>query len=263
MRFTFPRWSLPAAALTPILLLAACADSAPPPPQVEKAQPASLYDRLGGKPAIAAVVDDFVANVAADKRVNAAFRKANTARLKARLNEQLCEASGGPCKYAGRSMKTVHKSMGITDAQFDAVVEDFKKTLDKFRVPSTEQAELTEAGINHHAHHFHHAAVVDRLVAADEDALVWLLAIDRFQLGRQFGQVVLGLAEENLVLGVDRDDERLVLAADLLGAGLGQVDRHADLQQRRGDHEDHQQHQHHVDIWHDVDLIHHLALTHD
>ena len=143
MRFTFPRWSLPAAALTPILLLAACADSAAPPPQVEKAQPASLYDRLGGKPAIAAVVDDFVANVAADKRVNAAFRKANTARLKARLNEQLCEASGGPCKYAGRSMKTVHKSMGITDAQFDAVVEDFKKTLDKFRVPSTEQAELT------------------------------------------------------------------------------------------------------------------------
>ena len=140
MRFVPVRWSLPAAFLVPLLLLAACSDSAPPPPAPPK--PASLYDRLGGQPAIVAVVDDFVGNVAADKRVNRFFRKTNIPHLKEMLVAQICQATGGPCQYTGKSMKEVHKGMNITDAQFNAVVEDLQKTLIKFKVPEKEQADL-------------------------------------------------------------------------------------------------------------------------
>ena len=102
----------------------------------------SLYDRLGGQPAIVAVVDDFVGNVAADARINARFANANIPRLKQLLVEQICAGTGGPCKYTGRDMKSSHRGMNITDAQFNALVEDLVKTLDKFNVPKKEQGEL-------------------------------------------------------------------------------------------------------------------------
>ncbi len=78
----------------------------------------SLYDRLGGKPAITAVVDDF------------------------KLVDQICEASGGPCKYTGKDMKTAHAGMGVTDDDFNALVGDLVATLDKFKVPEKEKGEL-------------------------------------------------------------------------------------------------------------------------
>ena len=65
----------------------------------------SLYDRLGGKTAITAVVDDFVGRVAADTRINGKFANANIPRLKSMLVDQICQASGGPCTYTGRDMK--------------------------------------------------------------------------------------------------------------------------------------------------------------
>ena len=68
----------------------------------------SLYERLGGKKAITAVVDDFVGRVAADKRINGFFAGANVPRLKMTLVDQICEATGGPCKYTGRDMKSAH-----------------------------------------------------------------------------------------------------------------------------------------------------------
>jgi hemoglobin len=68
----------------------------------------SLYERLGGKPAIQAVVDDFIGNVAADPRINGFFANADIPRLKRMLVDQICEASGGPCKYTGKSMKEAH-----------------------------------------------------------------------------------------------------------------------------------------------------------
>jgi hemoglobin len=108
----------------------------------KSAQQASLYQRLGGKPAIRAVVDDFVGNVAADKRINAFFAKANIPRLKQRLVEQICAGSGGPCTYRGRSMKAAHKGMGVADVHFNALVEDLQITLNKFAVPKREQGEL-------------------------------------------------------------------------------------------------------------------------
>jgi len=108
------------------------------------AQP-SLYERLGGKPAITAVIDDFVGNVAADARINKRFANADVPRLKARLVDQVCEASGGPCTYAGASMRDTHAGMKITDGEFSALVEDLVKSLHKFKVPAKEQQELLGA----------------------------------------------------------------------------------------------------------------------
>ena len=104
-----------------------------------------LYDRLGGKDAITKVVDDFVGNVVADARINTFFKNADAVHLKAMLVAQICEATGGPCKYTGKDMKTSHAGMGIKSADFDALVEDLKKSLDKFNVPAKEQGELLGA----------------------------------------------------------------------------------------------------------------------
>ncbi len=105
----------------------------------------SLYDRLGGKPAITAVVDDFIGNVAGDARINRRFADANIPNLKTMLVDQICEASGGPCTYKGQSMKAAHKGMKISDAEFNALVEDLVKSLDKLKVGAREKNELLGA----------------------------------------------------------------------------------------------------------------------
>ncbi len=104
-----------------------------------------LYDRLGGKPAITAVVDDFVGRVAADSRINGKFANTDIPRLKMLLVEQICQASGGPCTYTGRSMKATHTGMGVSSADFDALVGDLVATLNKFKVPEREKNELLGA----------------------------------------------------------------------------------------------------------------------
>jgi hemoglobin len=102
----------------------------------------SLYDRLGGKDAITAVVDTFVANVGGDKRINGYFASTDLTKLKVNLVNQICEASGGPCKYTGRSMKQTHAGMGVTNAAFDALVEDLVAALDHYKVGKPEKEEL-------------------------------------------------------------------------------------------------------------------------
>ena len=112
------------------------------------AEKRSLYDRLGGEPAITAVIDDFLANVLADNRINAFFAnvdEAGKANLRAKLIEQVCAASGGPCTYTGKDMVTVHTGMNLTEADFNALVEDLVKSLDKFKVPEPEKNELLAA----------------------------------------------------------------------------------------------------------------------
>jgi len=105
----------------------------------------SLYDRLGGKDAITKVVADFVNNVVADKRINKFFAKTDGKKLNALLVDQVCEATGGPCKYKGKNMADAHKGMKITDADFTALVEDLTKSLDKFKVGDKEKTELLTA----------------------------------------------------------------------------------------------------------------------
>src|SRR5579862_4800941 len=110
----------------------------------------TLYDNLGGKKAITAVVDEFVARVAADNRINAFFKQTASdpkrlATFKAKLVDQICEATGGPCKYKGKSMKAAHAGMGISGADFGALVEDLVGALDKFNVGQHEKDQLLGA----------------------------------------------------------------------------------------------------------------------
>ena len=137
------------------LVLAACGDkkqaadtaaaAAPVADTAAPAAPKSLYDRLGGKDAITVVIDDFVTNVAADKRINARFAKTNIPHLKQMLVEQVCQATGGPCTYTGKSMKDAHKGMKITEAEFNALVEDLAMSLDKHNVAVADKSELLTA----------------------------------------------------------------------------------------------------------------------
>ena len=107
----------------------------------------SLYSRLGGTKAINAVVDEFVNIVAADTRINKFFADTakdpkQLAKFKKNLADQICQATGGPCKYKGKDMATAHKGMGISDADFNALVEDLVAALNKFNVPEAEKNEL-------------------------------------------------------------------------------------------------------------------------
>ena len=106
---------------------------------------ASLYERLGGLDAIKAVVDDFVVRCAADERINEKFARTDIPRLKKMLVDQVCEATGGPCTYAGRDMKETHRGLGVTAGEFDALVANLVATLNKFNVPQAEQEELLGA----------------------------------------------------------------------------------------------------------------------
>jgi hemoglobin len=136
MTATFRRFAFPLVLIAGFAL-GGCQDISTKP-MMQK----SLYDRLGGKDAIMAVVDDFVGNVAADKRINGYFATADIPRLKRNLVDQICQGTGGACAYTGKDMKAAHRGMGITDADFDALVEDLVKTLKKFNVPAKEQSEL-------------------------------------------------------------------------------------------------------------------------
>jgi hemoglobin len=114
------------------------------------AQPArkSLYERLGGVYSIATVVDDFIERLLVNDTLNAnpaiseARRRVPKAGLKFHVTTLVCEVTGGPCKYSGRSMKESHDHLNINEAQWQAMIGDFRETLDKFKVPASEQEEL-------------------------------------------------------------------------------------------------------------------------
>jgi len=119
------------------LNLAACATMGDPPP--------TLYKRLGGREGIALVVGDFVTNMAGDSRVNARFKGMkgeDVEKLKSNLSDQICDATGGPCSYLGRDMKTTHKGMNISEAEWNATVENLSKALDKNKVEPKDKTEL-------------------------------------------------------------------------------------------------------------------------
>ena len=103
---------------------------------------ASLYDRLGGYDAILAVTDDFIKNVAADKRINGFFAHTDIPAFRRKLADFLCVGTGGPCIYIGRNMVSAHAGMGVRNRDFTALVQDLGKTLKKFKVPQREQTEL-------------------------------------------------------------------------------------------------------------------------
>ena len=113
------------------------------------AQPTkSLYERLDGVYSIATVVDDFIERLLVNDTLNAnpAIKESRTrvakAGLKFHVTALVCAATGGPCAYTGRSMKESHAKLNINEPQWQAMVADFRKTLDTFKVPAREQEEL-------------------------------------------------------------------------------------------------------------------------
>jgi hemoglobin len=107
------------------------------------AQPgATLFDRLGGKPAITALVDETVRRATLDPRIRARFVNIDVAHMRAEYIDFICAAAGGPCRYLGKDMKTAHAGMKITAEEFDALLADTRDALDQLRVPAREQGEL-------------------------------------------------------------------------------------------------------------------------
>jgi hemoglobin len=109
----------------------------------------SLYERLGGQPAVRAVVSGLVDRILLDTRVNKWFAHAasspeNAAAYKAKLTDFVCQATGGPCQYSGRDMVSAHRGRGVTGEAFDAVVQDLIGVLDNLKVPAKEKGELLQ-----------------------------------------------------------------------------------------------------------------------
>ncbi len=121
--------------------------SAPlPAPAETTAQ--SLYKRLGGYDALAAVTDDFIGRLAHDSQLGKFFAghsAASLKRIRQLVVDQLCETTGGPCVYIGQDMKTSHAGLGITESDWEASVNHLVATLDKFKVPAKEKDEVLNA----------------------------------------------------------------------------------------------------------------------
>lgn len=107
-----------------------------------------LYERLGGVYAIATVVDDFIERLLvndvlnANPAINEARKRVPKAGLKFHVTALVCQVTGGPQQYTGRTMKESHKHLNITEKEWQAMASDFKKTLDSFKVPEKEQQEI-------------------------------------------------------------------------------------------------------------------------
>ena len=131
--------------LTAVIVI--MAGTATRPAKAQAKQP-TLYERLGGAYSIATVVDDFIerllvnATLNANPAINQARARVPKAGLKFHVTTLVCEVSGGPCRYAGRPMKESHLHLNITQAEWEAMVADFKATLNTFKVPQREQQEL-------------------------------------------------------------------------------------------------------------------------
>ena len=110
-----------------------------------RAQEKSLYERVGGYNALAAVVDDFVGRLVADKQFEKFFTGHSIdskKRIRQHILDQFCAATGGPCVYTGREMKTSHAGLGITETDWDAAAKHLTASLDKFKVPEKEKGEI-------------------------------------------------------------------------------------------------------------------------
>jgi hemoglobin len=132
-------------AVTPEVALDAGSDVAEPPPPPP---PPALYTRLGGKDGVAAIVDSFIDDLMADTRLKKAFAKTKKGpkldHFKQMLNDQICEMTGGGCKYTGKTMTDAHAGMKITSAQFDAFVGDFQLALEEKQVSKDDAKEFLD-----------------------------------------------------------------------------------------------------------------------
>lgn len=106
------------------------------------AMAATLYDDLGQRPGLTRIIDQLFLLVLADPRTRGKFDNINIVRLKGRIFDKLCDVAGGPCTYRGISMKGAHRGLGITDYNFNAMVEDLQTAMDRNGIPSWTQNRL-------------------------------------------------------------------------------------------------------------------------
>ena len=106
------------------------------------AAPAGLYQALGEKPGITRLVDDFVNRAVKDPRIGGHFKDTKPAALKESLTDQICQLSGGPCKYEGADMKSAHADMDINKGHFNALVEVLQSAMDAQGIPFAQQNRL-------------------------------------------------------------------------------------------------------------------------
>jgi hemoglobin len=99
----------------------------------------TLYADLGGQPGIDRIVDASVDNYLADPRISAIFDESNMERIRAEFKVQFCQVAGGPCAYKGHDMVAAHKGLHLTNANFNAVVEDLQAAMDKLGIPFATQ----------------------------------------------------------------------------------------------------------------------------
>ena len=116
----------------PVLLLAACATT----PRT------SLYEQFGGQAGVEALVEEFLVRLLEDERINAQFAETDLVNLNDRLVEQFCVELGGPCTYTGRDMAQSHAGLGITEADFNALVEDLVDAMEARGIPRAAQNRL-------------------------------------------------------------------------------------------------------------------------
>jgi hemoglobin len=117
-------------------------------PVYAQAKEKSLYERLGGYDAISAVVNELAVRLVTDRQLGVYFKGLSNdskRKLIAHLTDFVCSATGGPCIYTGRDMKTSHEGLGITEEEWDRFVKITKEVLNKFKVPAKEQQEFLQA----------------------------------------------------------------------------------------------------------------------
>ena len=109
---------------------------------------ASLYQRLGGYDAIAAVTDEFITRMVLDKQLGRFFvgmSKGSKTVLREHIVEFLCDLAGGPCHYIGKDLKPAHEGLGITESDWRIAVGHLVASLNRFNVPAQEKTELVNA----------------------------------------------------------------------------------------------------------------------
>lgn len=119
--------------LTATLTLGAC--SAVPDEE-------NLYLALGGEQAIAVIVENFILEIARDERIIDHFEVSNVQRFRVMMNEHLCMVADGPCEYTGDSMIDTHAGMGVTEGDFNAIVENMMAAMNKAGIPLGPQNRL-------------------------------------------------------------------------------------------------------------------------
>lgn len=140
---------IPALLLVTVMAFASIAPAyAAAPPAAAAAADSTLYKRLGGYDALAAVTDDFLGRLATDPQLGRFFKGLSTdsqKRVRQHVIDFLCNATGGPCAYVGRDMKTAHTGLNITEEDWNSSVKALVATLDKFKVPDREKNEVLTA----------------------------------------------------------------------------------------------------------------------